>query len=233
MATPPIRCIVVDDEDKAAEYIAGLVGKTAFLELVGVSTDPLEALSWVQQGKAELAFLDLTMPELHGIDFIKMSGSKCRFIVTTGYESFALQGFELDVLDFIKKPVSYERFLKAAGKALNVLRATVPPPETDYIFIKGTGNRQLLQKVSHDDILYIQGNGHQTQVMLAKDTITTSTTLTELENALPASRFMRVHKSYIVSIAKIEVIQGNIIILHKTHIPVGQQYQEKFFKTVG
>lgn len=232
MPNLPVRCIVVDDEPKAAEYMAGLVRKTSFLELAGTTTAPYEALGWVLEERAELVFLDLTMPELHGLQFIRMSASKCRFIVTTGFDEFALQGFELDVVDYIMKPVTYDRFLKAAGKALQILR---PPAsaqaQQDYSFIKCMG-RQHLQKVNHQDIFYIQAVDGQSVFYTKEGKLASPTPLSELETVLPGNCFLRVHRSYIVSVGKIEMVRGNTITLQKVNIPIGLPYQEKFYRTV-
>lgn len=227
----PIRCIVVDDEYKVAEHMSDFVNKTPFLELVGVSTNPFEALAWVQEGKAELAFLDLNMQELHGLDFIRMSAGKCQFIIFSGYPEFAVEGFELDVLDFVKKPVSYERFLKAAGKALQAIRIQTPARRR-YSFFKVTG-RQHAQKVDHLAIRFIQSENKECIVYTVSDKITTPTTLSEIETMLPENTFLRVHKSYIVSIDHIDRVNGNTIIIGNKFIPVGPQYQEKFLRAIS
>ena len=213
--------------------MTGLVRKTSFLELSGATTDPHEALGWVQQDRAELVFLDLTMPELHGLDFIRMSASKCRFVVITGFEEFALQGYELDVLDYVMKPVNYERFLKAAGKALQALRpSNGAQRQPDYSFFKCLG-RQQMQKVDHQDILYIQAEDRQSVIHTKNGKLVSTSPLSELETMLPAPDFIRVHRSFIVSLSKIEMISGTTIWVQRVHIPVGLPYQEKFFSAIS
>ncbi|WP_343703752.1 LytTR family DNA-binding domain-containing protein [Chitinophaga sp.] len=234
MAISPIRCIVVDDEHKAADHIAGMVRQTPFLELVDVSTDPHEALAWVMEGRAELVFLDLNMPVLHGTDFVRMAGGKSRFIITTGFAEYALQGYELGVTDYIAKPVTYQRFLMAAGKALEVLRPAAPASPVarpDCSFIRGVG-RQQFYKVDHKDICYIQAEGYKSILHLKEGCLESSTPLSELEATLPEGHFLRVHRSFIVALTEIETISNNIITIQQTEIPIGQSYQEKFYQTV-
>ncbi|SHG17178.1 LytR/AlgR family response regulator transcription factor [Pedobacter caeni] len=238
-----IRCIAVDDEAYASEILATHIRKLPSLELVGTTTNAFEALAMVQEGKVDLVFLDIQMPELTGIQFLKICGQKCKVILTTAYPEYALEGFEHDVIDYLLKPISFERFYKAVQKAellfhppAPVVNETIetialPAPGTDYMFIKGESKNKFI-KVNYDDILYVEGLKNYISVFTAKERIITYLTLREMELYLPKNRFLRVHKSYIVAIDKIRMIDGNSIFINENVIPVGETYREEFFKII-
>jgi len=235
-----IRCLAVDDESYASDIIAAFINKTPFLELVGTTTNAFEALNMVQEGKVDLVFLDIQMPELTGIQFLKICGGKCKVILTTAYPEYALEGFELDVVDYLLKPISYERFYKAASKAQQIINPVpvVQPemiqqvaPGNDFIFIKGDTKNKFI-KVNYDDILYIEGLKNYVSVYTATQRIITYQALRELETQLPKPPFYRVHKSYIISIEKIKMIDGNTVFINDEAIPVGETYKEEFFKVI-
>lgn len=238
-----IRCIAVDDEAYASEILATHIRKLPSLELVGTTTNAFEALAMVQEGKVDLVFLDIQMPELTGIQFLKICGQKCKVILTTAYPEYALDGFEHDVIDYLLKPISFERFYKAVQKAellfhppAPVVNETIetiplPAPGTDYMFIKGESKNKFI-KVNYDDILYVEGLKNYISVFTAKERIITYLTLREMELYLPKNRFLRVHKSYIVAIDKIRMIDGNSIFINENVIPVGETYREEFFKII-
>ncbi|WP_316803955.1 LytTR family DNA-binding domain-containing protein [Pedobacter nototheniae] len=236
-----IRCLAVDDESYASDIIASFIHKTPFLELVGTTTSPFEALNLVQEGKIDLVFLDIQMPELTGIQFLKICGGKCKVILTTAYPEYALEGFDLDVVDYLLKPISYERFYKAASKAQQILEPVVSPQAgnvstataqtNDFIFIKGDTKNKFI-KVNYDEILYIEGLKNYVSVYTANQRIVTYQALRELEIQLPQPPFYRIHKSYIVSIEKIRMIDGNTVFINDQAIPVGETYKEDFFKII-
>ncbi|RQO71386.1 DNA-binding response regulator [Pedobacter sp. KBW01] len=235
-----IRCLAVDDESYASDIISAFINKTPFLELVGTTTNAFEALNMVQEGKVDLVFLDIQMPELTGIQFLKICGGKCKVILTTAYPEYALEGFELDVVDYLLKPISYERFYKAAQKAQQILAPVPaaqpevtqqPAPGNDFIFIKGDTKNKFI-KVNYDDILYIEGLKNYVSVYTATQRIITYQALRELETQLPKPPFYRIHKSYIISIEKIKMIDGNTVFINDEAIPVGETYKEEFFKVV-
>jgi len=234
-----IRCLAVDDESYASDIIATFIAKTPFLELVGTTTNPFEALSLVQEGKVDLVFLDIQMPELTGIQFLKICGGKCKVILTTAYPEYALEGFDLDVVDYLLKPISYERFYKAASKAqqiiapaqLEVINTPATLSVNDFIFIKGDTKNKFI-KVNYDEILYIEGLKNYVSVYTATQRIITYQALRELEVDLPKPPFYRVHKSYIISLEKIKMIDGNTVYINEQAIPIGDTYKEEFFKVV-
>ncbi len=235
-----IRCLAVDDESYASDIIAAFINKTPFLELVGTTTSAFEALNLVQEGKVDLVFLDIQMPELTGIQFLKICGNKCKVILTTAYPEYALEGFDLDVVDYLLKPISYERFYKAASKAQQILEPVLPVQAenhtavgqaSDFIFIKGDTKNKFI-KVNYDDILYIEGLKNYVSIYTATQRIVTYQALRELEIQLPQPPFYRVHKSYIVSIEKIRMIDGNTVFIDEQAIPIGDTYREEFFKVI-
>lgn len=240
-----IRCIAVDDEAYASEILATHIRKLPFLELIATTTNAFEALTMVQEGKVDLVFLDIQMPELTGIQFLKICGHKCKVILTTAYPEYALDGFEHNVIDYLLKPISFERFYKAvqkaellfhppapvAAEAENVTLLQAPTAGIDYMFIKGESKNKFI-KVSYEDILYIEGLKNYISIFTANERIITYLTLREMELYLPKNRFYRVHKSYIVAIDKIRMIDGNSIFIKENIIPVGETYRDEFFKII-
>jgi len=232
-----IRCLAVDDESYASDIIAAFINKTPFLTLVSTTTNAFEALNLVQNGQVDLVFLDIQMPELTGIQFLKICGDKCKVILTTAYPEYALDGFDLDVVDYLLKPISYERFYKAAQKAQQIIApaqnevVNQPATTNDFIFIKGDTKNKFI-KVNYNEILYIEGLKNYVSVYTANQRIVTYQALRELETQLPQPPFYRVHKSYIVSLEKIKMIDGNTLYIGDQSIPIGDTYKEDFFKIV-
>ncbi|PYF69408.1 LytR/AlgR family response regulator transcription factor [Pedobacter nutrimenti] len=243
-----IRCIAVDDEAYASEILATYIKRVPFLELVGTTTNPFEALGLIQDGKVDLVFLDIQMPELTGIQFLKICGNKCKVVLTTAYPEYALDGFEHDVIDYLLKPIPFERFYKAAQKAQTILEPAVSAagagqraegisavaakqPVQDYIFVKGESKNKFL-KVNYEDILYIEGLKNYISIYTPTQRIVTYQSLRDLEGQLPRPPFYRVHKSYIVALDKIRLVDGNSIYIEDNSIPIGETYREEFFKLI-
>lgn len=232
-----IRCLVVDDEAPALAILADYISQVPFLTLAGTTTSPIEALTWVQQGRADLVFLDIQMPRLTGLQFLKLSGNRCKVILTTAYPEYALDGYENDVVDYLLKPVSFERFFKAAQKALTLLPvapaplAPVAPPPATHLFIKGETKNKYL-RVSHADILYIEGLNNYVSIYLSEQRLVTYQRLRELAETLPQPPFLRVHKSYIVSLDKIRMVDGNTVYIEDKLIPVSETYREQLYRLI-
>lgn len=240
-----IRCLAVDDEAYASEIIAGYIKKTPFLELTGTTTNPFEAIQLVQAGKVDLVFLDIQMPELNGIQFLKICGNNCKVILTTAYEQYALEGFEHDVIDYLLKPVPYDRFYKSVMKARLIMeRHLMPTPEpspstvplqqntsSDYLFIKGDSKNKFI-KVDLKDILYIEGLKNYVSVYTAAQRLITYQSLREFESQLPENLFIRVHKSYIVSYSHISSVDGNSLFINGQLLPIGETYKAAFFNAI-
>jgi DNA-binding LytR/AlgR family response regulator len=245
-----IRCLAVDDEAPALAILADYISQVPFLTLVGTTTNPIEALTWVQQGRVDLVFLDIQMPKLTGLQFLKLSGNKCKVVLTTDYPEYALEGYENDVVDYLLKPISFERFLKAAQKVLATQPITPPEPPiapaapamaappvsvimpaAGHMFVKGETKNKFL-RVNYTDILYIEGLNNYVSIHLPTQRLVTYQTLRELAETLPQPPFLRVHKSFIVSLDKIRMVDGNTIYIQDKEIPVSETYRDQLYRLI-
>ncbi|KAA8481684.1 LytTR family two component transcriptional regulator [Arcticibacter tournemirensis] len=233
-----IRCLVVDDEPLALDILTDYIAKVPFLELVKATTSAFEALSIVQNDLIDLVFLDVQMPELTGIQFLKIINGKCNVILTTAYSQYALDGYELDVSDYLLKPIAFDRFYKAVLKVQNqqsqstpavTIERPVAASAPDFIFVK---TEHRIQKIYINDILYIEGLKDYVSIFTAVERIITLQHMKKLEEVLPNQRFARVHKSFIVSIDKIESIERGRIQIGDKVIPIGDTYRDNFFKKI-
>lgn len=232
-----IKCLVVDDEPLALDILVDYIEKVPALELVKATTSAFEALTLAQEGKVDLIFLDVQMPELTGIQFLKIIKGKCQVILTTAYPEYALDGYELDVTDYLLKPIAFDRFYKAVQKVTNnKIPSASSPTETiyvqntpDFIFVK---TEHKIQKINLDDILYIEGLKDYISLFTPSERIITLLNMKKMEESLPSKRFIRVHKSYIVSLDKIESIERSRITIKDKIIPVGDTYRDNFFRII-
>jgi two-component system response regulator LytT len=242
-----LNCIAVDDEPLALGLVAAFVEQTPFLNLVGRFSNAVEALKAIHAQKIDVVFLDIQMPDLNGIELARVldnsKANKPRIIFTTAYNQFALEGYKVDALDYLLKPFNYEEFLHAANKALtyaelleksNAPAANMPVAapteeriENEYLFLKV---EYQLVRIALNDILYIEGLKDYVKVWLksAEKPTLSLTSLKSLEEKLPSKRFMRVHRSFIVSLDKINSITRNALQIGKINIAVGDQYKEAF-----
>jgi DNA-binding LytR/AlgR family response regulator len=232
-----IKCIIVDDEQHAIDVLVHYVKQIPQLELAGCYTNPLQALQAVMEQKIDLAFLDIQMPELSGIDFIKTLNQKSRVILTTAYKEFALEGYELYVTDYLLKPVRLPRFIMAVQKVIEQVNATQPAQQDvsvqDYIFVK-TETKGKLLKIILSEIDYIESEKNYMAIHCNGKKILVFTSMRELEERLPKQEFIRVHKSYIIPIAKITGIEGNTIRLRNsdTGIILGENYKSALMEKI-
>lgn len=237
-----IKCLVVDDEQGAIDILTHYISKTPFLELKGSFLGPLNALDAVYAGDVDLIFLDIHMPELSGLDFIKLLKGRVKVILTTAYDQYALEGYEHNVVDYLLKPIPFERFLKAAQKVMDSTQQSSPKvitaehtqtpkkQEDDHVFVKADGK---VQKVKFDNILYVEGLGNYVTIHTINGKIVTLLTMKEVQERLPESSFMRVHRSFIVSLGKVQFIEGNqIFVDNKTAVSLGETYRDTFFKAL-
>lgn len=236
-----INCIIVDDEPHAIELIASYVQKIPNIQMVFSSTNPIEAFQFLQSNSVQLVFLDIHMPELNGLQFLKLLGGRSKVILTTAYPEYALEGYELDVVDYLLKPILFERFFKAVSKAMNLLAikdidklATIQneQQEDDYIFVKADTKGKLL-KIVLRDILFIEGLGNYVTIHTNNGKTICLITFKELEVKLPAEQFLRIHKSYIVRLASINMIEGNMVYLDKINLPIGESYKSILMERVS
>ena len=232
-----IRCLVVDDEQAAIDIIAHYIGQTNYLELVSTSTNPVQALQTVITENIDLVFLDIQMPELSGIDFIKAINGKAKVILTTAYSEFAIEGFELEVVDYLLKPVRFPRFLNAVQKAVKLISEKPAEAELssgeDYIFVKTESKGKLL-KINLADIEYIEGMKNYVAIYMGGKKVLVYTNLKDLVNHLPARQFIRVHKSFIIPVNRITGIEGNQIILKNVtaSILIGESYKDELMEMI-
>lgn len=236
----PIRCLVVDDEELARALLQNYIGRMPNLELVAACANPLEAMSVLQQQGADLLFLDIQMPELTGIEFLRTLTQKPLVIFTTAYAEYALDGYALDVMDYLLKPFSFERFVQAVNKAAAqlqnrppastpALEADAAAPAKDYILVKAD---HKVYRLKLDDILYIQSMREYVAFYTSTGRLMSLNALRTLEEELPPDRFIRIHKSYIVAIDKIDTLEGNMVHVGKEQLPIGANYREMVLKRV-
>lgn len=229
-----IRCIAVDDEPLALKQIGVYMERTPFFEIVALCSNAFDALPYARDGKVDLLFVDINMPDLNGMDFVKSLEHKLPVIFTTAYSEFAFEGFQVDALDYLLKPISYALFLKSANKAkawfdMNQKIPETPPQIQDYLFVKA---EHRLIRIHLADIKYIEGSNEYIIIHLLKDKpVTTLMRMKNIESELPENLFMRVHRSFIVNLSQVKVIERNRIIFdEKIYIPIGEQYKENFQK---
>lgn len=243
-----LKCIAVDDEPLALDIIEDYVSKVPFLELVKRTENAIEALQMVQEGGIDLVFLDIQMPELTGIQFLKIANGKADYILTTAYSQYALESYDLNVSDYLLKPIAFDRFYKAVEKVHNRLKVqqapadiplqplfTTPPvkpvatPVQDFIFVK---TEHKIQKIELDDILYIEGLKDYISIFTKSERVITLQNMKKMEETLPKDQFIRVHKSYIIALDKIESIERSRISICSKIIPIGDTYRDEFFKHI-
>ncbi|HEY4325203.1 MAG TPA: LytTR family DNA-binding domain-containing protein [Mucilaginibacter sp.] len=220
-----ITCIITDDEPFARKGIQGYVEKIDFFDLKGVCEDALQLSNLLQQQPVDLLFLDIQMPHITGIEFIKALSKPPKVIFTTAFEQYAIQGFELDVLDYLVKPISYERFLKSAWKARDYfsLREEKSNHSVPYFFAKANGK---LEKIAFDEILFIEGMENYAAIYFENKKIIIHTTIKALFEKLPTGQFIQTHKSYIAAINKVESIEGNTLHIQKHQVPISKYMRE-------
>lgn len=218
-----LTAIAIDDEPVALDVIKNLSAKIPFIDLKATFTNAFDAIDFLRKEKTDLLFLDIKMPDISGIDFIKSIPNPPMVIFTTAYSEHAVQSFELDAIDYLLKPFSLSRFLKACNKALEQyqLRNNRTDTSSSSVFIK-SGYEQI--RVELNDILYAEGNGNYIDFVLADRKITSRLTMNEAETLLPASLFVRIHRSYIVAKKHITKIEKSTVWVNKTALPVGANY---------
>lgn len=227
---PLISCVVVDDELFAAKIIADHITHTPFLQLAGVTANPVEALEWVESGKADLLFLDVQMPELTGVQLMQLARGKCGVIVVSGYPEYAVAGFEHEVIDYLVKPVPFDRFLKAAQKALQLFKAG-QQKSPEYVFLKGDSKNKFV-KINKSEILYVQAQGNYVKIYTVRGQTMVYQPLGELEVTLALPEFARIHKSYIAAIGKVDRIDSHEVHIGDAILPVGESYRDTLYQLI-
>ncbi len=233
-----LKCIIIDDEPLAIQLLSDYAIKSKDLELVGSYTNPLEAFHSLQHQAVDLIFLDIQMPELTGIQFMQLAKNEQLYILTTAYDNYALQGYDFDVVDYLLKPISLDRFLAAVEKAKerknvaqSALASPIPPSvqNNNFMFVK-TGYKT--QRIQYDAILYFEGLSDYVAIHTSKEKILTLEKMKHFAQTLPDHLFVRVHKSFIVSIEKIDFIERNRISIGDKYIPIGATYAAAFWEKI-
>jgi two-component system LytT family response regulator len=233
-----INCVIIDDEPLAREGLASYVREIEFLHLVDTCENPLELIKLMNQHSVDLIFLDIQMPKMNGLDFLKAVQNPPIVVITTAYPTYALDGFQLNVLDYLLKPITFDRFFKSVKKASDYYHLINKPAgpaaaktdaAADYFFIR-CGSKY--EKIHFDQILYVEGMQNYITIYTQKGKFVTLLYLKNLEENLDPRSFIRVHKSYIVSIDKIEGIEGNEIFIQTHRIPISRNYREQVLQQV-
>jgi len=233
-----LRCIAVDDEPLALELLEDNISKMPFLQLVAKCSNAMEAIKVLQEEPVDLIFLDIQMPGLTGLQLIQSLSNRPMIILITAYEKYALEGYNLDVVDYLVKPVSIERFAKACNKAWELFQLKLKQKEisvdkpTEYIFVNV---EYSLLKVVLDDIIWIEGLKDYIKIHLKSTTkpVITRMTMKAIEELLPVNRFIRIHKSYIVAISFITSIRKSTVLIGTDELPVSETYQDALIKLTG
>jgi len=223
------RCVIIDDEPLAIKLLSSYLEKIDDFELIESFSNPLKALSYLNNNSVDLVFLDIQMPEINGVQLAKVLADQLKIIFTTAYPNYAVDGFELKALDYLLKPISFHRFLDAVNRYEIKKLDTKPLVEnsTDFIFVK-TENR--LQKIKLDEIYFLKGMGDYCAIITDDSKVMTLENMKSFEAKLPTDKFIRVHKSYIVSINKIKYIEKNRISIKEELIPISASYDKAFKK---
>jgi DNA-binding LytR/AlgR family response regulator len=225
------KCLIIDDEPLARDLMRNHIEKLDNFEIVAECGDAMKALQELRNQKIDLMFMDIQMPQITGLEFLKILKNPPKVIITTAYREYALEGFELDVVDYLLKPITFERFLKSVNKYYqmsqdesNVTATATEIMQTDEPFIYVKENKRVI-KVHLSEILYIEGLSEYVQIYTDKKKIITKTTMTSLEEKLPEEGFMRIHKSFIVSLSRIEAFTSTTIEVPGKELPIGRSYK--------
>ena len=236
---PVIKCLIVDDEPPARDVLRRYIEAIPSLSLAGECGNAIEAMSFLQQNAVDLLFLDIHMPQLKGIDLLKILSNPPKVIFTTTHSEYALEGYNLDIVDYLLKPIQFERFLKAVSKAFQFVKplpAGIPAPPVEetrkdpYIYLRA--DRKMV-KVLLQDILYIESMKDYIKVYTSGGTIITKQSITSMEAMLPENSFIRTHRSFIASVDKIKSFTPELIEIAKAEIPIGKLYRTSVLKMLG
>lgn len=225
-----LRCIIVDDETMARDIITKFIEKTGYLQVVGSCPDAISASELLAHQRCDILFLDVEMPEMSGLDLLTSLRKKPQVILVTSKEEYALQAFNLDVCDYLVKPVHYARFLKAVAKAKELLTLSEKESLQDSLFVKVDGRHV---RIMTEEIDMVKGTGDYVTLICGKQHYIVHSTMGNMEEVLPGENFCRIHKSYIVNLRHISAIEENNVVVNGSILPVGAQFREAFFKRVS
>ena len=226
-----IRCLIVDDEPLSRQVLKGFVSDHPDLALAGECKDALEAMSFLEKQEIDLLFLDINMPKLSGVNFYKSLQKKPEVIFTTAYSEFAVEGFELNAVDYLLKPIAFERFIKAIQKVKEKFgQGSASSPVQDYIMLKAD---KKMYRTPYDDIQFCEALGYYVKIHLRDKVLIVTITMKNLLAELPEQLFLRTHKSFIINKTKVEYIEGNQIKIGNQLVSIGQSYREEVMKALG
>lgn len=229
-----LKCVIVEDEPSGRKILEEFIAETDFLQLVGQAANPLKALSLLSSDEIDLIFLDVQMPKMNGIDFLKSQKKPPMVILTTAFPEYAIQGFELDVIDYLLKPISFERFLKASAKALEFkefYKKTIPAAKDGfpYFFIKCN---HTYEKILLDELLYVEAANNHILLHTRSKRFIAYVTFKGIEEQLPSQQFTKVHKSFMVALNKIDSLDGEQIRIGEHHIPISRNMREEVMERI-
>jgi len=231
-----MNCIIIDDEPLALELMADNVSKVSSLNLIATCSSPADAISILNENQVDLMFLDIEMPDITGVNFLKSIKVKPMVIFTTAYDKYALEGFELDVVDYLLKPISFERFLKAVNKAselYNMNKGLMNAPKSDvtkHIFVK---SEHKILKINLCDIHYIESMKDYVKIYCGAKPIFSLMSMKQIESLLPSNEFVRIHRSFIISLSHIDFIGKSKVVIGTESLPISALYRDDFFKKLG
>ncbi|MGK0365196.1 MAG: two-component system LytT family response regulator [Saprospiraceae bacterium] len=232
------KCLIVDDERLAQELLESYVKKIPYLELVGCCSTAMEAMQFIAQNDIQILFLDIQMPDLTGIEFLRALKQRPATIFTTAYSEYAIEGYELSVVDYLLKPIEFDRFFQAVNKAVNsfgeakeifATPITEEKGKEDYFFVKADNK---IVRLEFKDILFVEALQKYIQIYTVDQKIVTLLSLSKIELTLPIQRFIRIHRSFIINIEKVESIEGNMVKMGGHSIPVSKGQRELFMERV-
>ena len=228
------KVLIVDDEPLAQKVLQRFISLVDSLELVGLCSNAIEASNALRNQPVDLLFLDIRMPELSGLDLLKIIKNPPKVILTTAYAEHALESYEFGVMDYLVKPIAFDRFLRAINKVVPTLQANTPPlmptpvlKPSNYLFVKFD---RKIYKIDYPEIKYVEAFGNYVKIHTTHKIVLAQETLTNLEKSLPADHFLRIHKSFIVSIHFINLVDGNSLFVENVELPIGQLYKQRVYE---
>ncbi|MCD6201720.1 MAG: response regulator transcription factor [Bacteroidales bacterium] len=236
-----INCIAIDDEPLALEKIREYIRRIGYLNLLQCFDNAVDAMEYMKTANVELVFLDVQMEELSGIQMLESLHERPKVVLTTAYDEYALKGYELEVCDYLLKPISFQRFLQACEKVYDQLfpvrkpDISIPEPGSTgaskgYFFVK---NGNITQKINFEDILFVEGMKDYLRIWTTRERVMTLLSFKKIEEVLPPTGFIRIHKSYLVALNKIDCIEHNHVIIGNEKLPIGDTYRKEFLKIIG
>lgn len=228
-----LRCIIVDDEPVARKILQEFTEQVPYLELAGKFENALKAETFLQDNRVDIMFLDIEMPKLTGLQYLKAHNVQPLVILTTAFPQYALEGYELDVIDYLLKPIAFTRFLKAVQKAREFAElknnATPQDDNASFIFVRSD---KRIEKVELEDILYVESLGNYVTICTEHKKIIAYLTLKSIESQLPSAQFIKIHQSFVVSLSRISAIEGNQVLLKNTSLPISRNYRDNVMQVV-